>query len=350
MIRRAFRVSNLSMPFLIAAAALAVSAELLVSPTAAIAEARLRTFPPAHPAGSQPRSLTLETESAAPSGRAESATEPAPRRDPSLVERVSVSLVLVPVVVKDARGKPVLDLAREDFSIVEEGSPQAIEAFGRESRPVAFMLALDTSYSMRNQDLAMKKAALEFVKSQEPRAAFALEVFNDSAFLEQDFTSDRPTMENAIGALRVEGENTALYDALDAAAHHLEKREEGRVAVLFTDGTETVHPQDEAEERLSSAIAGAARRDVTVYTIAFGPRAAVWVLERIASETGGEAFKAASTKELTGAFASIAESVGSRYLLGYKPSANGGAGFRRIDVKVSRPELKVVARRGYYAR
>jgi VWFA-related protein len=157
-------------------------------------------------------------------------------------------------------------------------------------------------------------------------------------------------VENAIAALRVEGENTALYDALAAAAHHLEKREEGRVAVLFTDGTETVHSQDEAEERLSSAIAGAAKKDVTVYTVAFGPRAAAWVLERIAAETGGEAFKAASEKELTNAFGSIAESVGSRYLLGYRQPSGGSAGFRRIEVKVSRPDVKVVARRGYYSR
>ncbi|MBI3450910.1 MAG: VWA domain-containing protein [Acidobacteria bacterium] len=265
------------------------------------------------------------------------------------VETVDVSLVLVPVVVRDAAGRPILDLNRADFTITEEGRPQEIAAFGREARPVSIVLALDTSPSMRQQDLAAKRAAIDFVRGQRLPAAFAVESFDDAARFDLDFTSDRRAVESTIAALRLGGDNTALFDAADAASSRLEPRDGGRVAVVFTDGTETLHPQDESEKRLGAVIDGATRRDVSIYTVAFGPRAAVSILRHMAEETGGEAFSAVHASDLQAAFASVAESVGSRYLLGYTPPA-GAEGFRRIGVSVSRPGLKVAARRGYFSR
>jgi Ca-activated chloride channel family protein len=262
---------------------------------------------------------------------------------------VDVALVLVPVVVRDATGRPVVDLRREEFTVLEDGVPQPLEAFGREERPVSIMLALDTSLSMRPHELGVKRAALEFVRGQREGIAFALEVFSDAVLLEQDFTARRSEVEAAVGAVRAQGEATALFDAVAAAARHLGSREGGRVAVVFTDGTDTVHPQDEAERRLSEAIGASVRGDVAVYTVAFGPRAATWVLRRVSDETGGETHEARSAEGLASAFASIGEAVGSRYLLGYRPPAGRSSGFRRIDVRVGRPGLRVTARSGYYA-
>jgi len=280
---------------------------------------------------------------AAPAGPA----EPPSRR---FVETVDVSMVLVPVVVRDASGRPVIDLAREEFSVAEEGVSVPLASFGREAGPVSIVLALDTSPSMQPYEMAAKRAALEFVRRQEPGTAFALEVFNDGVFLEADFTADRAALEIVLGAVRSTGENTALYDAVSAAAGHLKTREGGRVAVVFTDGADTVHPQDQEDETLSSAIEAAARRDVSVYTVAFGARAAASILRRMSDETGGEAFSAATARDLSAAFAHVAESVGSRYLLAYRPPEPQAKGFRRIEVKVARPGVRVAARRGYFAR
>ena len=272
------------------------------------------------------------------------------RPDRPFTEEVNVTIVLIPVVVRDASGRPVTDLVREDFTVLEEGVPQPLDFFGREARPVSIVLALDTSWSMRPHELAVKSAALEFVKGQREGTAFALEVFNDVVLLEKDFTESRKAAEDAIGALRAQGENTALYDALAAASRHLEKREGGRIVVLFTDGTETVQVGDGALGRLGEAIADAVRRDVSVYTVAFGPKAARLVLDRMSAETGGESFTAGTADDLRAAFAHVAESVGSRYLLSYRLPRPGSTGYRKIDVRVARPGLRVAARKGYYAR
>lgn len=275
--------------------------------------------------------------------------EPQPPQTP-FVDKVDVTLVLVPVVVRDGEGRPITDLAQEEFSVLDEGVLQPIAAFGREARPLAFLLALDMSPSMQPHEGAVKRAALEFVRAQREDASFALTTFSDAVVLEQDFTRERKILEGAIGAVRTGGDNTALLDALAAASRHLEKIDAGRVAVVFTDGTETVHPLDEAEARLGAAVEDAFRRDVAIYTVAFGPRAARGLLRRVADETGGEAFAAEADRDLPAAFAAVGASVGSRYLLGYKPPAGAPKGFRRIEVTVARPGCRVVARRGYHVR
>jgi VWFA-related protein len=262
---------------------------------------------------------------------------------------VDVSMVLVPVVVRDASGRPVTDLVRSDFTLLEQGEPRELASFGLEDRPVWVILALDTSPSMKPHELAVKHAALDFVAAQSEKTSLALVTFNDGVFLDLDLTGEKRVMAEAIAAVRTGGDSTALLDTLEAVARHLDGRDGGRVAVLFTDGTDTVHPLHAAEERLRSGLDAAISRDVSAYTVAFGPRAAHGLLGRIADETGGEAIEAATVKDLDAAFARVAESVGSRYLLAFKPTRVAEPGFRSIEVRVSRPGLRVAARRRYLA-
>ena len=279
------------------------------------------------------------------------AAAPAAReRAEPFLEQVDVSLVLVPVVVRDEKGRPVTDLEESDFSVLDEGARVSLSAFGREARPVSVVLALDTSWSMNPHEQAVKMTALEFVRGQRDGTSFALVTFNDGVYLDHDFSADRPATERAIGAVRGGGDNTALLDALQAAAAHLASREGARVAVIFTDGTDTVHPQDQAEARLSAGVESALRKDVTIFTVAFGSRAAKGLLRRIAEETGGEAFVASTADELTAAFAHVAEAVGNRYLLGFKPESGARPGFRKLEVRVARPGLRIAARSRYMAR
>jgi VWFA-related protein len=340
--RRAGSLRRLHVGGRIRARAVALIACLLLSPAAGAEPDRAGTGPEARATGSSPRHN--RSAPGRPGGSAGDLAEQ------PFVERVDVSLVLVPTVVRDARGKPVTDLRREDFRIFDEGEPQEIAAFGLESRQVSVALALDTSPSMERHRHPVKRAALEFVRRQREETAFSLVTFNEGVFLDLDFTTDRDSMENAIAAARIGGDATALLDTLGATARHLEARGGARVAILFTDGTDTVHPLHEAEARLSAGIEAAVQRDVSAYTVAFGPRAARSLLRRIADETGGEALVAATRDDLAAAFTQIAESVGNRYLLGFKPPEVDSPGFRRIEVQVSRSGLSVVARRRYLAR
>lgn len=53
----------------------------------------------------------------------------------SFALRQQINLVLVPVVVRDKKGKPVGSLTREDFRILDDGKPQTISTFSLEANP-----------------------------------------------------------------------------------------------------------------------------------------------------------------------------------------------------------------------
>ena len=53
----------------------------------------------------------------------------APQSPPQPTFRAGVNVIRVDVIVNDDKGNPVTDLTREDFEIVEDGRPQAIDLF-----------------------------------------------------------------------------------------------------------------------------------------------------------------------------------------------------------------------------
>src|SRR5262245_20772128 len=80
--------------------------------------------------------------------------------------KVDVKLVNVFVNVTEANASPVGGLTKEDFTLAEDGHPQMIAVFERQSEmPLSIVLAIDTSGSV-NKDLAIeKRAAHTFVHS-----------------------------------------------------------------------------------------------------------------------------------------------------------------------------------------
>jgi hypothetical protein len=65
--------------------------------------------------------------------------------------------------------------------------------------------------------------------------------------------------------------------------------------------------------------------------------------------TGG--FASALSNSIFHSIANVAGEITTQYILRYIPdaAANSGKPFREINVKVSLPEVKVRARKGYYA-
>jgi VWFA-related protein len=296
----------------------------------------------------KPRRLTLEAV-ARDGGRASLALLSSAH---AFVEAVGVNLVLVPVVVREApegkgTGRAVPGLTAADFRVLEDGTERPITSFSNEPLPASISVALDNSRSMERDLWSAQKAIGGFVEGQPPYTALSLLTFNDQVFLEHDFTYDREEIVSAVGAARAEGTRTALYDALRIGSMHLSRRPGPRILVLFTDGEDTVYEGEVG--RLRTSIDAAQGADVTVFAVAYGPRQAS-SLREIASQTGGEVIAARGAGDLKGAFARIAESLGSRYLLGYEPPEPGKPGYRSIEVRVSRPGLSVLARRGYRMR
>jgi VWFA-related protein len=270
----------------------------------------------------------------------------------AFAEAVGVNLVLVPVVVRQTReggasGPTLRGLTSADFTVLEDGSPRPITSFSDEPLPASIGVALDNSVSMERDLRSAVKAVIGFVESQPTYSALSFLTFNDQVYLEHDFTYDARKIASAVGAARVEGTRTALFDALRIGSMHLSRRPGARVLVVFTDGEDTVYEGDEG--RLRTSIDAAQGADVTVFAVAYGLRQAP-SLSEMTSRTGGEVIAARSAGDLKEAFARIAESLGSRYLLGYEPPEPQKPGYRNIEVRVSRPGVIVLARRGYRMR
>ena len=75
-----------------------------------------------------------------------------------------------------------------------------------------------------------------------------------------------------------------------------------------------------------------------------------WALKRMAEETGGHVFHIDRKISLSEAFKELQDEMRSQYALGYTPTNSVKDGkFRRIEIRTPDKDLKVQARKGYYA-
>src|SRR5215471_14380299 len=154
------------------------------------------------------------------------------------VETVEVQL---PVSVLDKEGRPVDGLKQEHFQIFEDKTQQTIKTFRHEDIPLSLGLVIDNSGSMRNKRERVNSAALAFVRESNPEDETCIINFDDSAYLEQDFTGSIGDLIDALENIDARGE-TALYDALYLAAEKVTKdgKKDKKAILLITDGEDNV--------------------------------------------------------------------------------------------------------------
>src|SRR5258708_5522169 len=154
--------------------------------------------------------------------------------------RVNVRLVNVFTTVTDSRGAPVADLTKDDFQLLEDGVPQTIKVFEKESAiPLSIALAIDTSPSTLRDFKLETTSARRFVHSI-LRTEDRLSVFEVTEHIDQmtRYTADLKTIEHGIDNLRT-GPGTSIYDAIFLCSESLLDREGRKVLVLITDGGDT---------------------------------------------------------------------------------------------------------------
>ena len=129
--------------------------------------------------------------------------------------KVSVKLVNVFATVVDEHGAPVAGLKKEDFEILEDGEPQNVALFDRESgAPLSIVLSIDASLSTR-KDLKLElESARRFVHSiLRPVDALSLYEFKETVQELVPFTLDLARIDRGIDRIRPSF-GTALYDAI----------------------------------------------------------------------------------------------------------------------------------------
>jgi Ca-activated chloride channel family protein len=272
--------------------------------------------------------------------------------------RVSVRLVNVFTTVTDSHGAPVGNLSKEDFRVLEDGRPQTISVFDKESElPLSIVLEVDTSPSTEREFKLEVVSAKKFVHSI-VRPVDRLSVFQITRDVDQltGFTSDLKRIERGIDALKV-GQGTSLYDAIYLGSDTLIDRQGRKVLVLITDGGDTTSHTDYA-----NALRRAEQAEALVYSIIVVPveadagrnLAGEHALIQISKDTGGKYYYASDIKELDQAFHQISEELRTQYLLAYYPNRQvSDSAFRRIQVEVAKKDAdgrpyQVRHRAGYF--
>jgi len=276
---------------------------------------------------------TLSHAQAAPAAQ----QTPAP---PAGTLKVDVKLVNVYVTVTDAHGAPVAGLKKDNFALQEDGKPQTISVFDKESAvPLSIALAIDTSLSTRH-DLPLEQASAKRFAKAILRPVDGLSVFGFSEAVSQatTYTAEIKRIDEAIDHIRL-GAATALYDAVYLASRSLDRRQGRKVMVLITDGGDTISRIDYKE-----AVRAAEEAEAIVYSIIVVPiensagreTGGEHALIQLSEDTGGKYYYATSVAQLDDAFRQISDELRTQYLLAYYPSQRtANSSFRRIHVEVT---------------
>lgn len=270
--------------------------------------------------------------------------------------KVNVKLVNVFATVVDETGAPIGGLTKQDFTVFEDGKPQKIAVFTRESGlPLSIVLQVDTSLSTY-KDLHLELESARRFAHTILRPVDALALFQFSEIVDEltPFTSSLKRIDNGISRVHP-GAATAMYDALYLGSRALGRRQGRKVLVVITDGGDTVSTTDYAQ-----ALRAAQEAEAIVYSIIVVPIEAdagrdiggEHALIQISHDTGGKYFYATGINQLDQAFRKISDELRTQYQLAYYPSQRySDSDFRRIKILVNTPAGKdwtVRARTGYY--
>lgn len=286
-----------------------------------------------------------------------------PTQAPPETIRVESRLVNVALNVVDEHGAPVPGLTADDFTVTEDGKPQRIAIFEKESAtPLSIILALDASESVLSDRNLERDAAKGFLKGLvRTQDRVDLMSFSDRVDEVVSFTNDIHAIDSGIGHIE-RGEATALYDAVYLASQRLAQAPtvagERRVVVLITDGENTTR-----HGSYDAALEQAQRAGAMIYSLIIVPVAAdagrdeggEHALIQMAKDTGGKFYYVEDKHDLAPAFAHVSEDLRTQYTLGYYAPQQGTAssGLRQIGVQLKDPALRardtLRYRTAYYA-
>jgi len=281
---------------------------------------------------------------------------PGSDEQPSTTIRVNVKLVNVFATVTDAGGAPISSLKQDDFQVFEDGKPQQIAVFHRESElPLSIVVAIDTSLSTRGDQKLELESARRFAHAI-LRPIDGLSLFQFSEVVDQltPFTADIRVIDKAINRVH-SGAATALYDTLYLGSDALMERRGRKVMVVITDGGDTVSKVNYQE---------AIRAEVILYSIIIVPiensagrdTGGEHALIQLSRDTGGKYYYASGIQQLDAAFRQISDELRTQYLIAYYPNTRvSDSDFRRIDIKIDpttkdypTPSELVVRHRSWY--
>jgi Ca-activated chloride channel homolog len=314
--------------------------------------------------------------------------------------RVHVNEVIVPVTVTDKRGELVLDLSKSDFHVFDGGAEQTIDRFDLAGDPLAVALVIETSSHVQVMAPVIRGMGIVFTETVMALSGEAAVITYDSTVdVRQPFTQDHDAIEKAIAGLQFQDPERKLYDGMAKAVALLQTQPPPYRRIMLVIGESQDYSSD---AKLREVVENAHLADITIYAIGpssttadlrFAPgeiapmkvskhaptvtvappdadlaghsrldllTPTVWLLMRgtneiknhqlevAAASTGGIHYRALRDETIRTALDRIGGELHAQYVLSYVPSIDPPLGFNEIKVTVSRPNLALRARPGYY--
>ncbi len=286
---------------------------------------------------------------------------------------LSTQLVTVTVSVTDKNGRPITEMKRDDFTILDDGRPRAIQSLSQDlDVPLTLGLVADNTGSQRRFIQKHRSDLRQFLRQvlQPADQAFLVSI-QGPAWLVADVTDSQDELAAATNITMRrrsnretfggdcppyvpfgrEGCGSLIWNGVWASAKLRLHNERGRKAILLlSDGQDTG-----SEHTLTETIEAAQGADAPVYTVASPAhpaglhlKIAAGYLERLSNETGGGYFRV--SPDLSETFAQIEAELRHLYVLTFKlPEEDRDGKFHKLEVKSSRPGVKLRARAGYVA-
>ncbi|HVF50208.1 MAG TPA: VWA domain-containing protein [Pyrinomonadaceae bacterium] len=304
--------------------------------------------------------------------------------DEDEVVRVTTSEVLLPVTVRDAGGRLVSTLKREDFRVWEDGREQPLSDLALRQVPVDVALMVDASSSVAANLDDFRRAVEEFAVRLAPDDRVSLIKFDDRVELLLDWTASRMQLRRALRRV-TPGMFTRFNDALYLAAREQFRAGAKRHAVVvLTDGIDSgrghatldtslralleaqatlyVISNTEIERARKQAeldtLLGASPSALKFNQLRIGDlRESLRVLDisernlaELTNATGGRLYKPLSFDSLDSVYAEVADELRHQYALYYTPLDRTRDGkFRRVRVATADRNMRPTTRLGYFA-
>jgi Ca-activated chloride channel family protein len=306
------------------------------------------------------------------------------------VVRTETNLVQLNVGVVDSQGRAITSLARNDFTVFEDGVKQQILHFDPADTPFSLVLLLDVSGSTLSFRPQFKQAAMRFLDALAPEDRVAIVQFNAKIKVLSGFSKDRDKLAYSIERADGGGE-THLYEALKFALNELDKegKQRRKAIVVLTDGLDTqlrnsdrpllanVKTDQEAiaaidaktSGTLNAVLSAADSQGVSIFPLALpsgDPKrlplpdpvitgiysAARARLKILADRTGGRVNDIQRLDQMARLYAEVAAELRTLYTVAYQaPGERARNGkWHEIKIEVGHPELIVRTRPGYFAR
>ncbi|HEU4869618.1 MAG TPA: VWA domain-containing protein [Pyrinomonadaceae bacterium] len=304
---------------------------------------------------------------------------------PGDVVSVDTTEVMFPVTVRDASGRLINDLTRNDFRVFEDNAPQPLSDLALRQVPVDVVLMVDASSSVANNLDDFRRAAQGFAARLEADDRISLIKFDDRIELLQDWTKSRFQLQRALNRIEP-GMFTRFNDALSLAAKEQfgGENKSRRAVIVLSDGIDN----GRGTSTLEAALQALLRAQVVVYvvsnteisraskraeldTLLGGTDASVRFnqlriddlrlglkvldqseenLEQLAQATGGRLYKPRTFDALESTYAEVADELRHQYALYFTPLNKARDGtFRRVRVETSNPAYRPHTRVGYFA-